>query len=65
MKPTRRTADEYLRIINMIIPMGWMPVGAFGSMVFRKNCRNYDLSAADLTMLDDIEANGSFLIQDQ
>ena len=62
MKSTPMTVNRYLSIINELIPKGWMPIGAFGSMTFRKNGKNYDLSAADLTKLEIIERNGSFLI---
>lgn len=61
MKPTPMTAEKYLAIINALIPQGWMPIGAFRSMMFRRNSRNYDLSAADLDQLDRIEREGLFL----
>ena len=61
MKPTPMTTERYLSIINDLVPKGWLPVGAFGSMTFRRNGRNYDLSAADLTQLDRIEREGLFL----
>jgi hypothetical protein len=61
MKPTPMTAERYLAIINDLIPKGWMPIGQFGSMTFRRNGKNYDLSAADLGQLDRIEREGLFL----
>jgi len=61
MTPTPMTAERYLRIINTLILKGWMPIGQFGSMIFRRNGRNYDLSAADLDQLDRIEREGLFL----
>lgn len=57
------TAERYLQIINKLIPKGWMPIGQYGSMTFRKSGRNYDLSAADLDQLDRIEIEGLFVIQ--
>jgi len=54
-------AERYLRIIDTLILKGWMPIGQFGSMTFRRNGRNYDLSAADLDQLDRIEREGLFL----
>jgi hypothetical protein len=56
------TAEQYLAIVNRLVPLGWMPVGAFGSMTFRKNGRNYDFSAADLNQLERIERDGLFVI---
>lgn len=54
------TAERYMEIVNQIMPLGWMPIGAFGSMKFRKNGVNYDLSAADLNQLDRIERERLF-----
>jgi hypothetical protein len=61
MKPTPMTAEKYLGIVAALIPQGWMPVGPFRSMTFRRNGKNYDLSAADLDQLDRIEREGLFL----
>ena len=55
------TAEKYLSIVAALIPQGWMPIGPFGSMTFRRNGKNYDLSAADLDQLDRIERDGLFL----
>jgi len=57
------TADKYLKIINDLIPKGWLPIGQFGSMIFRKDGKDYDLSAADLNQLERIEREGLFLAQ--
>ena len=57
------TAEQYLQIINKLIPKGWMPIGQYGSMKFRKSGRNYDLSAADLGQLNRIESEGLFVIE--
>lgn len=62
MKPTPMTAERYLSIINKLIPKGWNPIGVFRSMTFRKNGKDYDLSAADLDKLDFIEQEGLFLV---
>ena len=55
------TAEKYLGIVAALIPQGWMPIGPFRSMTFRRNGKNYDLSAADLDQLDRIEREGLFL----
>ena len=62
MEHTPLTAEQYLAIINRLIPRGWMPIGPFGSMKFRKAGRKYDLSAADLTQLERIERDGLFIL---
>lgn len=54
------SADAYMAVVNKIMPHGWMPIGQFGSMQFRKNGINYDLSAADLNQLERIESNRLF-----
>jgi hypothetical protein len=54
------TAERYMEIINRLMPLGWMPIGEFGSMRFRKGKKSYDLSAADLDQLGRIEAEGLF-----
>lgn len=56
------SVESYLGVINTLIPKGWMPIGKFGSMTFRKNEKTYDLSAADLDQLDRIEREQLFLI---
>ena len=61
MKNTPTSLEKYLSIINQLVPEGWLPVGSFGSMVFRKNGKNYDLSAADLSQLELIERQGLFI----
>jgi len=63
MNDTPRTIEQYLAIINRLIPIGWMPVGEFGSMKFRRNGLNYDLSAADLNQLENIEREGHFVCE--
>ena len=60
MKPIPMTTEAYMDIVNQLMPLGWMPIGAFGSMQFRKNGVNYDLSAADITQLDRIERERLF-----
>lgn len=60
MKHVPMTADAYMAIVNRLMPLGWMPIGKFGSMQFRKNGVNYDLSSADLNKLDLIEQNRLF-----
>ena len=60
MKDEPITAERYMQIINMLMPRGWMPIGEFGTMKFRKNGLSYDLSSADLNQLDRIEANRLF-----
>ena len=57
------TAEQYLQIVNRIMPLGWMPIGHFGSMKFRKSGVNYDLSAADLGQLDRIESDQLFVTE--
>ena len=63
MKPTPMSVESYLGVINTLIPKGWMPIGQFGSMAFRKSGKNYDLSAADLDQLERIERDQLFLIR--
>lgn len=62
MKPNKLSAEDYLKIINRLMPLGWMPIGQFGAMKFTKSGKNYDLSAADLEQLERIEKEGLFLI---
>jgi hypothetical protein len=51
MKPRTMSLETYLGIVNRLVPQGWLPVGPFGSMVFRRRGRNYDLAAAWLDAL--------------
>lgn len=60
MKPEPMTTESYMARVNQLMPLGWMPIGAFGSMQFRKNGVNYDLSAADLSQLNRIERERLF-----
>ena len=62
MKPVKFSAEDYLKVINRLIPRGWMPIGQFGAMKFTKGGKNYDLSAADLEQLERIEKEGLFLV---
>lgn len=64
MKPKKKKIAEYMQIINRLIPLGWIPAGEFGTMKFTKSGKTYDLSAADLNKLDEIERKGSFLISE-
>lgn len=61
MKPKILTVGEYMKIINRLVKKGWMPCGAFGEMLFCRDGRKYDLSAADLNQLPRIEREGLFL----
>ncbi len=47
------------KMLELLEPLGWIPAGM---MVFFKGDKLYDLSAADLTQLGRIEAEGLFVI---
>lgn len=47
------------RMRELLGPLGWIPVG---TMIFLKGSKVYDLSAADLTQIDRIEAEGLFVM---
>jgi hypothetical protein len=67
MNPTPVTYTRYLEILNELHRKGWEPASEkdmhYHKMVFRKNGKLYDLSAADLSKLDEIEEKGHFLLQ--
>lgn len=62
MKPKPLTDEDYLRILYRIVPSGWIPCGHWREMLFKKNGKRYDLSAADLEQLERIERQGLFVI---
>lgn len=65
MKPKKQKIADYMKIINKLIPLWWIPTGDFdfGAMKFTKSGKIYDLSAANLDMLNEIERKGSFVIK--
>lgn len=63
MQPIAMSAERYLQICGHLSEAGWHPVGQFGAMLFLRNGKRYDLSAADLSQLDRIEREGLFVVE--
>lgn len=63
MNPKEMTVKKFAEICRDLILKGWMPCGEIGQMFFRKNGDVYDLSAANLEMLEHIEENKLFVLR--
>jgi hypothetical protein len=50
---------HYFEAIKKLRPLDWIPLG---DCLFFKNGKVYDLSAADLDKIDEIEREGKFVI---
>ena len=64
MKPIEMSTDKYIELCLGLISKGWWPVGDYHKkeMKFARGNKVYDLSAADLTKLEEIEQKGLFLL---
>ena len=63
MKKIETSPECYLATSLSLWAKGWYPCGEYAKqeMLFSRNGKIYDLSAADLTQLDRIEKEGLFL----
>lgn len=66
MKETEISVINLLLKHQSLLEQGWIPMGRLdkNEMLFMKNGKLYDLSAADLTRLDYIEEKGLFVKED-
>ena len=62
MKPKPFTYESWLKMLTICNLKGFQAHGDWRKRQFTKNGIVYDLSAADLEMLDYIEAHGSFIV---
>ncbi len=64
MKKTELSDSEYCNIVNFLIRKGYSLSGRESKkeLFFKKEGKEYDFSAADLTQLDRIEREGLFLV---
>ncbi len=64
MKFTPLTTEQYLEKCLNLQQKGWLPVGNYlnKEMKFMRGGKVYDLSAADLTKLPEIEEKGLFVV---
>lgn len=64
MKFTPPTSEQFHEICLNLLSLGWVLVGSrdLQEMKFAKGNKIYDLSAADLTKLKEIEEKGLFVI---
>ena len=66
MKDNPLTPEQYLERCLCLMSKGWLPVGDYKiqEMKFMRGGKVYDLSAADLSKLDEIEEKGLFIVAD-
>ena len=62
MKPKPFTYDNWLKMLTICHLKGFQAHGDWRQRRFQKGGIIYDLSAADLDLLDTIEAHGLFIV---
>lgn len=66
MKYNPPTSEQYIENCLRLMSKGWSPVGDYHKkeMKFMRGYKVYDLSAADLSKLDEIEEKGLLIVKD-